>query len=156
MFALAIVDTHTESVHLFRDCPGQKPTLLDYTPDNTIVWSSEVRVRENIFRSTDIPLRYNRTAISHLLCFNTSQRLSVSGMRFINSNLPSLYSEPHELNKPNLHWTFPTQTTDTSSSRLHWEQSLYLALRSHSSVSMQMSKSEHCSVEVSIRQRSLH
>lgn len=131
MFALAIVDTHTESVHLFRDRLGQKPLYWTTLPDNTLVWSSEVRVLESIFRTTGIPLRYNRAAISHLLCFEYIPA-PLSVWHDINKLQPAhcIQATPVTRSEPEPYWTFPTQTTDTSSSRLHWEQSLYLALRS--------------------------
>ena len=44
--------------------------------------------------------------------------------------------------RPKPYWTFPNQTTDNSSSRLHWEQSLYLALRSATQLRL------HADVEV--------
>ena len=68
MFALAIVDSHTQSVHLFRDRSGQKPLYWTTLPDNTLVWSSEVRVLESIYRQVNLP-RYEHTAISHLALF---------------------------------------------------------------------------------------
>ena len=131
MFALAIVDTNTESVHLYRDRSGQKPLYWTTLPDNTLVWSSEVRVLEDIFRSTDISLRYNRTAISHLLCFEYIPA-PLSIWMEIHKLQPAhcIHASENQKTEPKPYWTYPTQTTDSSSSRLHWEESLYLALRS--------------------------
>ena len=131
MFALAIVDTQTQSVHLFRDRSGQKPLYWTTLPDTTLVWSSEVRVLEKIFRNTGIPLRYNRTAISHLLCFEyIPAPLSIWNGIYKLQPAHCVLATPDYQTEPKPYWTFPTQSTDTSSSRLHWEQSLYLALRS--------------------------
>ena len=135
MFALAIVDTHTQSVHIFRDRSGQKPLYWTTLPDNTLVWSSEVRVLEDIYRKTNIPLTYNHTAISHLLCFEYIPA-PLSIWMGIHKLQPAhcLQANPDRYSEPKPYWTFPTQSTDTSSSRLHWEQSLYLALRSSTQI----------------------
>jgi len=131
MFALAIVDTQTQSVQLFRDRSGQKPLYWTKLPDNTLVWSSEVRVLETIFRSTNVALRYNQTAISHLLCFEYIPA-PLSIWEHIHKLQPAhtITADVNGCTDPAPYWNFPTQTTDTSSSRLHWEESLYLALRS--------------------------
>lgn len=131
MFALAIVDTQTQSVQLFRDRSGQKPLYWTKLPDNTLVWSSEVRVLETLFRSTNVALRYNQTAISHLLCFEYIPA-PLSIWEHIHKLQPAhtITADSNGSTAPTPYWNFPTQTTDTSSSRLHWEESLYLALRS--------------------------
>ena len=131
MFALAIVDTHTQSVHLFRDRSGQKPLYWTRLPDHTIVWSSEVRVLESVFRSTKLALRYNQTAISHLLCFEyIPAPLSIWDNIYKLQPAHTITASVDGWTEPTAYWNFPLQTTDSSSSRLHWEDSLYLALRS--------------------------
>ena len=137
MFALAIYDTLSQEVHLFRDRGGQKPLYWMHLPDQTLVWSSELRVLEDIRRQTTLRLAYNPTAIAHLLCFE-----------YIPAPL-SIWQDVHKLQpaesltqNSNQHhlqhfWTFPQQTLDRSSSRLHWEKSLYLALRSATQLRLQ-------------------
>ena len=131
MFALVVVDIHTQSVHIFRDRSGQKPLYWTTLPDNTLLWSSEIRVLESVHRQANIPLRYDHTAISHLLCFEYIPA-PLSIWKGIHKLQPAHYLEASLEHRadPKAYWTFPTQTTDSSSSRLHWEQSLYLALRS--------------------------
>ena len=131
MFALAIVDTQTQSIHIFRDRSGQKPLYWTKLPDDTLVWSSEIRVLESVHRQINLPLQYNQTAISHLLCFEYIPA-PLSIWKGIHKLQPAHYLKANRecCTDPKPYWTFPTQTTDTSSSRLHWEQSLYLALRS--------------------------
>ena len=137
MFALAIMDTHTQHVHLLRDRGGQKPLYWTELSDGTLLWSSELRVIEGVRRQSSMRLSYNDTAISHLLCFE-----------YIPAPL-TIWKDVHKL-RPAQHlhrqrsgqsiqgfWDFPSHSLLKGSSRLHWEDSLYLALRSATQLRLQ-------------------
>lgn len=137
MFALAIFDTHLQEVHLLRDRAGQKPLYWMELPDKTLMWSSEVRVLEKLRRDAGLRLTYNPTAIAQLLCFEY-----VPAPLTMWKEIQKLQPAQHlhqQVSDRNIRffWDFPQQTLETGSSRLHWEESLYLALRSATQLRLQ-------------------
>lgn len=137
MFALAIVDTHTQHVHLLRDRGGQKPLYWTKLSDGTLLWSSELRVIERVRRQSSMSLSYNETAISHLLCFEYIPA-PLTIWKEVSKLRPAQYlhqqSSGYSIQG---FWDFPSHSVLKGSSRLHWEDSLYLALRSATQLRLQ-------------------
>ena len=137
MFALAIVDKLTNEVHLLRDRIGQKP-LYWMQLDETLFWSSEIRTLQEICRRKEQPLSLNHTAIGHLLCFEY-----IPAPISIWENIQKLQPGTHLSSGPDKeltiesYWSLPSPTTERGSSRLHWEKSLRLALRSATQLRLQ-------------------
>ena len=130
MFALAIYDTRTDYIRLYRDRVGQKPLYWTKIAD-TIVWSSELRTLESVRKNSNVRMRLNDSAISNLLSFEYIPA-PLTIWEDIHKLQPGQYLHFGPETSPStvFYWNLTGQSTITGSSRLHWEQSIQMALRS--------------------------
>ena len=132
MFALAIYDSQTHQIWLYRDRMGVKPLYWMQDNEGNLFWASELRSLAGLHSH-----QINDLAVQQLLCFEYIPA-PLSIWKDVHKLQPAtvIIQKDHQ-QKIEQFWQYPIQNPNAGGSAIHWQKSIRLALESATGLRLQ-------------------